>query len=325
LTAAGIIGVPYLYTLSAKGLSTFEAIRWWLMGPTYPGWTQGSIGARWSFGLKNLLLSLKMIRDIFLSDANYISSSTADRAFNIIKIPLTLCLTVLFLFFLYHIKYFTKKYQRILPFVILWLCFHFIFFSLWDAGNKELWITSIIPFIIILAMAFKYLLDSRFARTAQICLIVFIASIFSFNFFFSIYPQSKLENNRDYLKALFVKEHSPPGSLIILLGFPAKGYNFGKIYLPYFAEREILVLDWDTGFQQSEHFVKIEEKIAQRFKQNSQIFILSEVLSDNQAMRAFLASHHLSRGQWGQFWAKYRMLSIAEFNRNFKIFRLLPP
>jgi len=324
-TTTGVIVIPYLYTISAKGLTTIDAVKFWLLGFAHPGWSQGSVSSWWSFEFKNLLLSLKMLSDIFLSDANYLSSAASEIVFIILKITLTLFIILLLIFLFYRIRFFIKEYQPVLYYLFLWLVIYFIFFSFWDAGNKEHWVGSLIPFTLIIGIIFRYFIQSKFAKAAKIFIIIFIAGIFSFNFFFSIYPQSKLENNVNYFKALFIKEHIPPGSLILLLGYPGKGYNFGKIYIPYFAEREILVIDWETGFQQKQPFFRTEEKIAQRFKQNGQVFILSEALTDNPAMRAFLSSHQISKRQWGDFLAKYKMYPIAELDQDFKIFQLLPP
>ncbi len=118
---------------------------------------------------------------------------------------------------------------------------YFLFFSIWDTKNIEFKLNIVIPLLIIFVISI-----SNFHKIGYIIIALMIIFTFINNFYSGIRPKTEIQNNRNFLLAEAIREKTDNDSIIVIAG-NIKGYLYGKIYIPYFAERNTWILDWILG------------------------------------------------------------------------------
>jgi hypothetical protein len=103
-------------------------------------------------------------------------------------------------------------------------------------------------------------------------------------------PQSRLENNKGYAQAMFVRDHTVPSSWIVISGL---GLDNAKVYLPNFAQRARDVLEYYFDRRSKENaLVMLKGFISQQTGSGVPVYLLSDLVES-----AFV--HEEMRRRWG--------------------------
>jgi hypothetical protein len=199
--------------------------------------------------------------------------------------------------------------------MLLWFVPFFLFFSFWDSGNIEFKIHAVVPLLLI-AVTFLADLKPLIANAIG----VFLAgALLWINFSFGILPLNDINRNTNYQVALAIQKQVPKQAQIVIIGNPP-GYAYGKIYLPYFALREVLVLDWLLGKGNS--LAAIQSQLRNNAASGRPVYALGEVVEPNDAQKKLLAFHHISEGDYLRFCASLRPSLVSRLPGGFRLYRL---
>jgi hypothetical protein len=310
--------ISYGIVLILKGFPNLDAGLSWFLGAAADR-APGTSLIRWSASPVNFLISLKSLGKALVTADCY----PADPLSLPFIITRYIVLTIAGLLFFLSLKQIRKKDEAITA-SLIWFLSYFIFFSFWDVGGIEFFVAMLPPFFLILASGGSELIRTFGSRKAIGVYFLFIALILIINLTCGIRPRSEAENNLNYQKALFIKEHTEKEDVVMIIGYPGEGFNYGKIYIPYFAERETIILDWLTG-QGKEGLHPVERAIREKLTAGKRVVLLSEVTLDCPARRAFLKSHRMDYSLFDDFIHRFILLPQAVFSPDFKLIRLLPP
>jgi hypothetical protein len=203
--------------------------------------------------------SLPNIRSFFFNFLSYGNLFVNDKKMAF--------LFLLFFFFSIIITVKKQKENDFLMIFLFWFLFSFVFHLFWEPQNPELK-TPIIFFFLLFLFPVS---DKKRVRILLPLLLIFSLFITNFPFF---KRNSKIENNTNYLIAEEIKNNTPKKSIIIIGGF-SKGFIMGKIYIPYFARRKVLVLS------KYEHRIDKKEtlniiNLLLSMKKTNKIFIIND-------------------------------------------------
>jgi len=230
----------------------------------------------------------------------------------------------IYLAVLWQAKSLWRQFRKPTGLLGAWAISYFLFFTAYNIGSIKFAPFQLIPVFFLFGLATKIFLKGlQRASLVKGLLGVGVFLLAEVNFVGFIYPESQLENNLNYQKALFIQQHTQPGDLVIHYGI---GENIlQKVYLPYFAGRDELILDFTFNpyrASYSEALTFLDQRIAQRAAQGRQVFIFSELLEDEALIRQFHAKHKLPEGLLKKFFLRYQPRLHAVFNEGFKLYVL---
>ncbi|MCX6557039.1 MAG: DUF2723 domain-containing protein [Candidatus Aminicenantes bacterium] len=199
--------------------------------------------------------------------------------------------------------------------MLLWFVPFFLFFSFWDSGNIEFKIHAVVPLLLIAITV----LDDLKPFIANAIGVFLAGALLWINFSSGILPLNDIKRNTNYQVALAIQKQVPTKGQIVITGNPP-GYAFGKIYLPYFALREVLVLDWLLGKGNS--LAAIRDRLGNNAAAGRPIYALGEVVETNDALKKLLAFHHINEGDYFRFCASLRPSLVSSLPGGFRLYRL---
>lgn len=227
-------------------------------------------------------------------------------------IVLAACLLLLLLGLLREAREEKRLFRRALLF---WALPFFVFFSFWDPGNMEFKIQVVVPLLLLAAISL-----SRLAPRAATALGLFLAAaLLWINLSSGILPQSEIAGNTNYQIALAIRRSTPANALILITGSFA-GYGHGKIYIPYFAGREVLVLDWLLGKGYS--LPEIRTALARKAGNGQPVYTLDEIALPGQALPGVLDFHQVPEKDLALFAGEVRFVPVAALPGADHLYRL---
>jgi len=207
--------------------------------------------------------------------------------------------------------------------ILLWLITGAAFSVLWAPGwyEQKMYILPAVWAAVYLGVP-----DSSASRLRKFLhpALVFsaVSILFLVNFIFEIFPGSIPENNQELKAAYQMREATPRGSVIVISGLPI-GYNIGKFYIPYFADRWAFTLDWRLSepirgklFPQNTA-IRLEDYA----RQGRAVYLLSDVLQEKIA-EELARRHGLKRQEFDAFWAGYDPKPAADLGDGLKLYLL---
>ena len=198
----------------------------------------------------------------------------------------------------------------------------FLFFSTYNVGSLKFVTFIHLPFLLLAALTAS---EIRWPRPLAILLSGVVLLLFFHNLYSQVLPNSRIENNIQYAKSLFIKEWTKPNDLIIHRG---TGENiFQKVYLPYFGMREELILDFllkDLNFSQETIIRSLNWKLSETWKSGGHTFIVSDALEDTPSMRQFLANRQLPADFFLTYFKNFSVKFVAAFDENFTLYEIVP-
>ena len=178
----------------------------------------------------------------------------------------------------------------------IWALPFFIFFNFWQPGNSEFKLNVVVPILLAFTFALQTCAWQKWLRPALVGLILLIGS---WNLFMAIIPQNRLTDNSNYQLALAINEQTESNSTIVIAGSGKNSYLYGKIYLPYFALRNTIVLDWRLGKKFT--CKDLAKEINQLIGNNKRVYLLSEIADLTPTLTSLLRFHKIPLGEYKNF------------------------
>jgi hypothetical protein len=112
------------------------------------------------------------------------------------------------------------------------------------------------------------------------------------NYVHFIHPWSRDDSNPDLLEALLIRESTSPNDGVMLVG---AGHRNGlKVYVPYFGEREVIILDFlfnSKALPREESFARARRRIEAR---DGTLWAIAAIVEKGQDARSFLERNALT-------------------------------
>jgi hypothetical protein len=199
--------------------------------------------------------------------------------------------------------------------MLFWALPFLVFFSFWNPGNMEFKIQVALPLLLLAAAAL-----SRLAPTAAAALgAALAAALLWVNLSVGIRPQTEIGANANYQVALAIRRSTPANALVLVTGSFA-GYGYGKIYIPYFAGREVLILDWLLGKGHS--LAEIRGALAGRASSGQPVYALEEIALPGQALAGVLDLHRVPQTDLALFTGAIHFVPVAVLPGAGRLYRL---
>ncbi len=199
--------------------------------------------------------------------------------------------------------------------MLFWFLPFFIFFTFWDTANIEFKIHALLPLIMIAACG---LARSKPAVAVTIGLSLG-AGLLLVNLYFGIRPQADLDNNANYQVAAAIQKATPENAQVMICG-NFLGYGYGKIYIPYFSRRDVIILDWILGKGHS--LPEIQAQLERISRSGRPLYALAEIAEPGSAMKRLLDFHHVGANEFSRFRSGIRFLPVAGLPNGQRLFRM---
>ncbi len=199
---------------------------------------------------------------------------------------------------------------------LLWALACFLFFTWWEPANIEFKIQAVVPLILAAVCALSRLRSPAVPALAALL----AASLLGLNLARGIGPQSEAGRNVDHQTAAAIGRATPAAAQVLISG-RFSGYGYGKIYIPYFAGRQVVILDWLLGRGRS--LADIVSELARRDAAGIPIFALDEIAVPGAALSDLLDFHGVSAGDRSRFAARCRFVPLAPLPGGRRLYRVV--
>lgn len=187
-----------------------------------------------------------------------------------------------------------EKDKKLYYEMLCWMLPYLLFFSIWSHKSIEFKLNILLPLLILFIYSF-----SRFRLTTfKFIFILLVAGVFIGNFYFAMLPENDPKINVSYQIAENIRNKTGENSLVIIAGCGTDVSMYSKIYVPYFARRNVLILDWMLGRGLS--LEDIRQTLRERSK-NQPVYFLSELTYLSHAVTCLLQNHGLKPGEYLRF------------------------
>jgi hypothetical protein len=206
----------------------------------------------------------------------------------------------------------TKTFKRAM---LLWFIPFFLFFTFWNTANIEFKIHALVPLLLIAITSLdklRPLVAHALGASLVICLLLV-------NLLFGIKPHADIRKNINYQVAVAIQKTTPARAQILITG-NFYGYGYGKIYIPYFAWREVLILDWLLGKGHSlpEIYVQLKKNAAS----GRPVYALGEIAEMDKSMKNLLDFHHIKESEYSRFNSGMRFILATKLPGGYRLYRL---
>ena|GEM_PF-5040136 len=206
-----------------------------------------------------------------------------------------------------------------------WLLPLTIFYTFWGVEHFKFRILVLPPIVFLLTIGLftgKTKKSLNLNRSIAFLLITFILIT---NIFVSFIPAYYEENNPDLIKAFWINQNTPFNSVIVILGLENYGYEYGKVYIPYFSDRRPLILNW--FILKAENGVLAARNIIERLRiTGNVIFVLSEVVDDRKGRELLLEKHpEIDEKDLENLFDSYELVLWKKMDPSFSIYLLRKP
>lgn len=226
----------------------FKVIFNWLLGNAgnYTPQTNKYHNDYWEFKFTTIFTVLKSLKwSMWYSKGTYYKFGSPSFTGNILSIISQLIFVIIGIYLFIKEKIYIKK-NVIFILTAVWLIVYILFVSWFNPGNPDYWYQLWIGILLIYACSVKEFLynkETQLNKKIIIISLLMISIILTsiINFKDGIYPNSKLENNKNYILTEWIKKTTPDESLIIISGLGKT--NPLKVYIPYFTNNYYLSFD----------------------------------------------------------------------------------
>lgn len=196
-----------------------------------------------------------------------------------------------------------------------WMLPYFIFFTFWDHKNIEFKLNTLLPLLIMFTAAAARWDRTGTAKRKLAPAAVLVVSLLSggINLLFSILPANDAAINDGYMVAQSIRKATPANAVIVIAGCGTPVSIHSKIYVPYFAYREVYIMDWMLG--KGLKFEDILARMRQKKNEGAPVYLFSEILHDNRTVRQMLENHNLDAA------AYFRMIDTWELDESIPLLR----
>ena len=205
---------------------------------------------------------------------------------------------------------------------LFWIIPLTIFYTFWGTSHFKFRI-MVLPAIVVLLTASIFNIHERKTERKKIAAAAILAvSVLTFNLFVSIIPAIGKNINPDLQKALWIKEATPPSSSIIILGLERRGYEFGKVYINYFSERNVIIMSWVIRQSRKNHY-EISDYLKRMAVSGQNLFALNEVFDDLDGKRILLQRSDIHvEGEFDKFFSGFEHVLWKGISKDFFLYKL---
>jgi hypothetical protein len=199
--------------------------------------------------------------------------------------------------------------------MLFWFIPFFLFFTFWDTDNIEFKIHALVPLLLIAITS----LNKLKPLVAHALGAFLLSGLLLINLFSGIMPLTDVSENTNYQVALAIERNTPLNAQVLITG-NFIGYGYGKIYIPYFALREVLILDWLLGKGHSlpEIYAQLKKNVAS----GQPVYALGEIAEMDKSMKNLLDFHHIKESEYSHFNSGIRFILAAKLPGGYRLYRL---
>lgn len=283
----------------------------------------------WSFNWSNIPLSFSILRNTilgnyFVANKDRMLPFTYYSLLSLTWMARTVYLFILF-YFILSFKKLWRRHANTIAFSLIWIFAYAVFFTRFFPGVIKSWTSTLIPISILTGIIFLDLSKRGFKKVSvrgNTIALATVTLLFVTNFFGTILPQSDERNNIDLQKAVFLRENTNLGDLIILAG-GGKGYNIGRVYIPYFSARSKLPLNQAIDGRLNDPFFNVAYRIYMERERGHKVFALSEVLENSEAIKTIAKNHRLRPSDIITFFSNYKIEYVTSYDEEFKLYEIV--
>lgn len=206
--------------------------------------------------------------------------------------------------------------------IMAWVMPGAVFTAFWASGyfEQKTYLLPALWAMIFLGAPWTGSFSKKTAVTS--CLALAVASLFAVNFATKIHPDSNPDNVAPLKIAEQIKAATGPDSVVIISG-AARGYNIGKVYIPYFSQRGTVVLDWVLGKPVSGKYFpeNLEQTINDYRSAGKPVYLLSDALQAP-ALEELSQHHRINKKELASFWSRYKLRSVAKLEGGLLLYQL---
>jgi hypothetical protein len=209
--------------------------------------------------------------------------------------------------FIIYIIFTSFKYKKLYLTLLAWMLPYAVFFFFWDRANFEFKLNIILPFMILLTgIAAEFSAVVKRKKLFSWVVVGVICIIGCSNFYFYMRPAGSIENNRDYKVAEAIGGKTSPGDVIVIMGCGPEHAIYNKIYIPYFALRQVFILDWVVGKGYS--LDQVADRVSGETAKdtNGGYYFFSDALQQGEALTRFLENHKFTAPGYFEFLKKIK-------------------
>ena len=188
----------------------------------------------------------------------------------------------------------SRRRKELLPFA----CFltMLLFFASYNLGDMKF--TVFLAFFLVTAAIpslDRLAADRPGARRLLWLLPLMVVLMGAANFARFIQPWSGDESNPDLLEALLIRESTGPYDGVMLVGTGIQ--NSLKVYVPYFGEREVIILDFlfnSRGLPREESFARVRRRVESIEARGGTVWVIADAVERGPDTRSFLLRNALT-------------------------------
>jgi len=321
ITAGFTISSQYLlfYIRSPfKGLKGF--LSWFFQAVSYQKIYGGEVNF-WEIGTASVLKTFVSTFDSIVSKFNYLKLDT--NIFLCFRIVLAFAFFICIFLLIKKWRTMNSRDVFFLKVCLFWIIPLTIFYTFWGTSHFKFRII-VLPAIVVLLTASIFNIPERKTGRKKIAAAAAIlaVSVLTFNLFVSIIPATGKNINSDLQKALWIKEATPPSSNIIILGLERRGYEFGKVYINYFSERNVIIMSWFIQQSRKGHY-KISDYLRRIAVSGQNLFALNEVFDDLDGKRILLQRSDIHvEGEFDKFFTGFEYVPWKGISKDFFLYKL---
>ncbi|HAM38738.1 MAG TPA: hypothetical protein DCP53_04995 [Elusimicrobia bacterium] len=337
-----IIAIPYLHVLAyqektlvdrntgeiAINKTTIKNSFTWLRGNAgdYTPDDDKYVNDYWNLKLKHLITDFKtIIGAVWFNKGNYYSYGYPSDS-GLIWTSISKILFIFIAIFLFFKEKIYQKYKSLFLLAVSWWLSYMLFVSWFNPGNPDYWYQHLMPIYCLIACSlYEFLKDEQVNLLLKksvigvlLCSIIIIPLI---NFFDSIYPISRVENNVIYSRTLFIKKHVKTGGVVIISGMGHS--NPQKVYIPSFANVGRISFDLIFIYNPKEKGLQyLKYQLEMLMNQGINTYVLSEIFSDYVADG--LKTWNVKMSEIKEIFNPYEFKVLGTYYDGMKIMQMYP-
>lgn len=305
-----ILGVLYYVVAANSGLAQETGAARWFLGLADPRTPYGYTKSYWFFNARAPGYWLEGMKSLVLAAGSHL----------LVKGTLLKCVyyasivIIFFMCFLYIIRLILLRGREkgVQPLLWLWFAPYALFSMAWEPRNFEIKLFLLAPFYMLLFSGLKD--QGGKGRALRFVPLILAGLLFVFNYFGSILPGSDKSSNLDLSRAEFIMENTEPEAVVCLAGV-SRGYNIGKIYIPYFSGRRTFVMDWMI-----QRMISDKGTLALDVRPGS--YVLEELVKSGPALEELASNHGLEAAVISKAFLERNPVLVSRHDDDFALYRL---
>ena len=207
-----------------------------------------------------------------------------------------------------------------------WLMGFLVLFSAYNVGSYKFVGFPLVAGLLLAGAAAATLTRRPAPGTASAVIAALAVVLGATNLFGVVIPASHPENNPFLARAELIRDRTAPGDLVVLLGVGPEAML--RIYVPYFAQREVLLLD--LAFAPGRRgpgaaAAMASAEIRARLAAGHRVLALAELFDDPELVAAFERHEELAPGTLDRILAPFRATPMVWHGPKVVLYELHEP